>query len=879
MSKFLQVGPCNVIFSQIRFIQPNNDWFSLRRLKTVEAKISEKLESSLDDINSVRPGALETVKGDMTIENVKVTYNLRKRTNLPRFVVQTRAPKKPRHVDDSICKYKDYGGTFERKNVVCAELVVVIRRLTASELAKQLGVCASQASQSTTSSYFTGETVVERPTTPHEKAAIRRLLDNKEQKKRQRMRSSSDSENVDSANDLPKPDKPDLRPHQKRPALASTTSQQVHRSESPVRTTICPPRSSQPQIDVAFSKIQVPRQVRMPASSSAPESKALPEDAKSKPRSARDPDAENDIPRTSHSSSSGNGHQSGRSSSRSRDRKGKQTSRVESHVPESKKTAEKQTTELQASRQKQSSEKESTQRSKSSRDHKSSKHSKDNRHGSHKESSSRSHRQDGKREKSSSGDNGSSSKRPKTDRSSAKPKKESHSTKDVKLKQLLSDCGIGDSDSGGEDGTSRKEEKMEAVRTSPDSTQMTVETKVKRESMDDFKDRRAAAAVSKKSSAGGKRVTFNGSLFGELDENEDPRSSPKVGSSAFPEPSQNVKPHASARSSASVKPGEPSAESSLWTLQEYDPASPLVPTDPPKSRAVSYNPTPVSNTPVEYTPTKPVGSNSVSECKAAPSGREDTYVPSTTRARIRTELPLYVPSAMPPLLKQEEKPKRREEYVPSSVASGSRATRGRYEEYVPEAVGSASRRHQTTIDYVPTPKKEAAAGDAPDSGSAALPLSEMPEAKYSTSNLNPEASGRTNSILEQEIRTASEVKDLEEKHLRYLFDKCLPEMDGIIKRKIESWRNADYRRGGKAKRNLTYKVYFSLFSPQQMRVISDLFIEEFVCNRRLDGDYLNQVLIPEFLIRVVSANKGTSHQESDSLMANTPFKTFNIPLN
>ncbi|CAN8009099.1 unnamed protein product [Ixodes pacificus] len=63
-----------------------------------------------------------------------------------------------------------------------------------------------------------------------------------------------------------------------------------------------------------------------------------------------------------------------------------------------------------------------------------------------------------------------------------------------------------------------------------------------------------------------------------------------------------------------------------------------------------------------------------------------------------------------------------------------------------------------------------------------------------------------------------------------------------------------------------------------MNLISNLFIEEFVVRRRLSGDYLNQVLIPEFLIRVVSANKGTTHQESDELMASIPFELFNIPL-
>lgn len=42
------------------------------------------------------------------------------------------------------------------------------------------------------------------------------------------------------------------------------------------------------------------------------------------------------------------------------------------------------------------------------------------------------------------------------------------------------------------------------------------------------------------------------------------------------------------------------------------------------------------------------------------------------------------------------------------------------------------------------------------------------------------------------------------------------------------------------------------------------------------GDYLNQVLMPEFLIRVYMSVHGTTHEESDRLMAATPFKIFDI---
>lgn len=73
-------------------------------------------------------------------------------------------------------------------------------------------------------------------------------------------------------------------------------------------------------------------------------------------------------------------------------------------------------------------------------------------------------------------------------------------------------------------------------------------------------------------------------------------------------------------------------------------------------------------------------------------------------------------------------------------------------------------------------------------------------------------------------------------------------------------------------------MYFASFSDYQMSLISDLFMEEFVLRRRVSGDYLHQVLIPEFLIRVFTANKGTPHEESDRLMEQIPFNVFDIPL-
>ncbi|KAH7932380.1 hypothetical protein HPB52_024674 [Rhipicephalus sanguineus] len=77
------------------------------------------------------------------VEDVKVTYNMKKRANLPPFVMVARKDdakweaRKAKHVHESICKFKDYGGMFERKSVLKSELTVSIRRLMMSELAQQ----------------------------------------------------------------------------------------------------------------------------------------------------------------------------------------------------------------------------------------------------------------------------------------------------------------------------------------------------------------------------------------------------------------------------------------------------------------------------------------------------------------------------------------------------------------------------------------------------------------------------------------------------------------------------------------------------------------------------------------------------------------------
>ncbi|XP_064483819.1 uncharacterized protein LOC135396655 [Ornithodoros turicata] len=190
---------------------------------------------------------------------------------------------------------------------------------------------------------------------------------------------------------------------------------------------------------------------------------------------------------------------------------------------------------------------------------------------------------------------------------------------------------------------------------------------------------------------------------------------------------------------------------------------------------------------------------------------------------------------------------------------------------VPQPITDTAKLH--AISYVPSPKKDRTQLYRPDTEKR-VPYNPGSQV-YAAAVMSP--SKTTVVCFEEEIKSFSDVKELNDKHIKYLFKKYMPEMQGIVEKKIYSWRNNDYHKGGKAKRMLTYKVYPSAFLDEQVSLISDMFIDEYVIRRKLTGDYLSQVLLPEFLIRVHMATNGTTHEESDRLMASTPVKLFNVP--
>ncbi|XP_050036738.1 uncharacterized protein [Dermacentor andersoni] len=912
LAKFIQVGPSNALFSQIRFIQPNDDWLSTQRFKAIEVKLCNVLEKKLPDVVSLKPGALESVNGDLTLDDVKVTYNMKKRANLPKFVMVARKDdakweaRKAKHVDESICKFKDYGGMFERKAVLKSELTVSIRRLTSSELAQQAKVQNSQTSQNNSprgiSSYFKPATVP-RPKTPDEKAALKRLLDRRESKKRHL--SSSDSESNSASENfevhkskrherkLAPPTRGDIRKDpnkvvgdaKKFASLSQPVPEKriplhdaTHQAEDRVSATqvsksaAVGSRGGSPSVRSGWSRHHdhradvAPREVAPVATREVATREVAPREVAPRevaprevatrevaPREVaqRDPDK----PKTS-------SHRGEKEKTKSHDAsavvassRGSSSSREKEHKARSE---HKETRERSAASHSHKAEKESSKSSRSVKEKEStqekSRHHRDKRHSPPKKSSS--HREEK-----------SSSKRPHEQKGREQKSKQSK-MKQANIKQLLTDCGIDDSDDS-DGGVAQKKERDETSRRSPDSTQQ-VDVRVvshtsksiasKRESLDDFRSKKESSQAAPSGTKRQKQAenVLSKSLFLEDDENSDesdddkPRQETSCKSPTTEEdaPAIDVAKQA-ARSSPEMNSYEPTPVARLATEAEEDEES--VPSKPAGTTATS--------------------DDEVSKLTRTPPHRE-SYMPSYRRTPTMPEAS-YNPSSP---RRQEEKRKKRDpafEYIPSSIGSSSAAkpSRGRYEEYVPEAVNRSARHQQSTLEYIPTyiptPKRETNSAVSTTTYSSS-PLPEVPETKNQPANTFVPSSR-----VEREIRNARDVKDLEERHLRYLFQKSLPEMEGIIAGKVESWRRSDYYKGGKAKRMLTYQVFFSPFSDKQMSVIMNLFMEEYI-QKGVNGDYLNQVLMPEFLIRVFMANKGTSPEESDRLMSEMPF-LHNIP--
>ncbi|KAH8028194.1 hypothetical protein HPB51_014149 [Rhipicephalus microplus] len=728
LAKFIQVGPSNALFSQIRFIQPNDDWLSIRRFKAIEVKLCNVLEKKLPDVVSAKPGALESVNGDLT-----------------------------------------FGGMFEKKSVLKSELVVSIRRLTTSELAQQAKVQNSQTTQHAVprgiSGYFK-PAAAPRPKTPEEKTALKRLLDRREAKKRHISSSDSESNSASENFEAHKSKRldrklvPPPRTGSGENASHSKTQRSRTRTESPSlrfqsRRQAATSRGDSSSVRSGWSRHHdqhrtdaAPREVDKPKTSSH-------RGEKEKARRSHDPPP---AAATSSSRSGGDG-----SSSREKEHRTR-TEHKEPHERSAAAASHSQKVEKESSSSKSGrsgKEKESTQEK--------SRHHRDRRdkHSSSKKTST-----------SSREDKSSSSKGSSHTRKDHVEKSKQTKTKQANIKQLLTDCGIDDSDSDVEVPAPRKA-CDETSRRSPDSTQQ-VDVRVvshtsrskstKRESLDDFQSKKEPSQAVPSAAKKVKQAenVLSKSLFVEDEENSDEGDDNKSG-----------------QETAGKSPATEDDVSTVDAVKQAAPSSPEMDT---------YEPTPVARPPTdaeddEGGPSKQAGTvvtsdEEVSKLTRTPPRRE-SYVPSYRRTPTRPEALSYNPSS--PKI-QEEKRKRRDppvEYIPSSVGStgAAKPSRGRYEEYVPEAVNRSARHQQSTMEYIPTyiptPKREISS-DVSTTTYSPLPLSEVPEARSQSGN-----SFVPSARVEREIRNARNVKDLEERHIRYLFKKFLPELDGILAGKTD----------------------------------------------------------------------------------------------
>uniref|UniRef100_L7LXP6 Uncharacterized protein n=1 Tax=Rhipicephalus pulchellus TaxID=72859 RepID=L7LXP6_RHIPC len=685
---------------------------------------------------------------------------MKKRAGLPPFVMVARKDdakweaRKAKHVDESICKFKDYGGMFERKAVLKSELTVSIRRLTTSELAQQAKVQNSQTMQNTTprgiSGYFKPASTP-RPKTPEEKTALKRLLDRREAKKRHISSSDSESNSASENFEARKSKRLDRKlappPRNETPKDTSRTegdskkfvslSQPVPEKRIPHQdatqqdedrvsatqvskpTTAAVSRGGSPSVRSGWSRHHDQHRADATLKDADKPKTSLHRGEKEKAKSHDPP------PAAAASSSRGGG---GSSSSREKEHKTRtehKESRERSTAASHSHKVEKESSSSKPSRS--GKDKESVQEK--SRHHR----DKHDKHSSSKKTST-SHRQD----KSSSSKGSSHTQK---DREKSKQSK----VKQANIKQLLTDCGIDDSDSDVETPAPKKA-CDETSRRSPDSTQQ-VDVRVhasrsnsaKRESLDDFQNKKEPSQAV---SSGAKRLkqaenVLSKSLFVEDEENSDESDSDKPGREIA----------AKSPATEDDAPTGDAAKQSVRSSPEMD----------------AYEPTPVVRPLTdaedeESGPSKQAGvvvtsDEEVSKLTRTPPRRE-TYVPSYRRTPTRPEALSYNPSSPK---RQEEKRRRRDppvEYIPSSIGTtgAAKPSRGRYEEYVPEAVNRSARHQQSTMEYIPTyiptPKREISS-DVSTTTYSPQPLSEVPETKNQPGN-----SFVPSSRVEREIRNA-----------------------------------------------------------------------------------------------------------------------------
>ncbi|KAK3595552.1 hypothetical protein CHS0354_021661 [Potamilus streckersoni] len=123
-----------------------------------------------------------------------------------------------------------------------------------------------------------------------------------------------------------------------------------------------------------------------------------------------------------------------------------------------------------------------------------------------------------------------------------------------------------------------------------------------------------------------------------------------------------------------------------------------------------------------------------------------------------------------------------------------------------------------------------------------------------------------------EIKACKHVRELNEEHLQFLVMSNKKYLRDIFEGEIYSERHELFKAGGKTRRDLNYRVHLGLFNEEQYDLVMETLMSIFCKKDHKYLDYLLRVLLPEMLIKIYMEVHGTSHAETDNIMASVPQK-------
>ncbi|KAL3873128.1 hypothetical protein ACJMK2_036283 [Sinanodonta woodiana] len=146
---------------------------------------------------------------------------------------------------------------------------------------------------------------------------------------------------------------------------------------------------------------------------------------------------------------------------------------------------------------------------------------------------------------------------------------------------------------------------------------------------------------------------------------------------------------------------------------------------------------------------------------------------------------------------------------------------------------------------------------------------EMEQDHVLLKELADEFRGITGTLM-QEIKSAKHVRDLNEEQLMFLVMSSKKYLRDIFQGKIDCERHKLYKEGGKTRRDLDFRIHLGLFTEEQHDIVMERMMSIFCNKHHKYLDYLLRVLLPEMLIKIYMEVHGTSHAETDKIMASVP---------